>query len=927
MKINSNFFISQRSSTMKTLFQTSIQGLLLIALTLSGLRLAHAGSWEITYERSADYNYQWVQARHNGDKFETILAKTANVIRTSQGKETTTITNVEGVKKYDTQDTETEDERFNNNVYLNWDMNSYNANYFLTNGRKFSPGAKPGHSTAKLNTHVVFHWKRGGPDDNPPKMLYFIEHSSVRSIKTGTEFTFTGLVNPLGGTSVSSGDPNGYITNTVETSVITGIATNNSDTVTSPDRSFAGTADLDTSYENSAYPQGDASIDFVYDVSPLNLSLSATPVGPYDVVTNLPDNKVYNGTTRWAMKLTDNDGNFKIPDPPAPDTPLTDDQKTIHGEYIIDAESAFSAVAARPDGSPIFPNQKFIWKSTPVPDKPIPLYFSVDHQPEILAYKDWLNDQDHDLAVLLHEMGPGATLQDIRDYLQNGGQLTQDNGAIMSPALRDELLRNLEAIWLGSHPPDEQLLDTSTPTKDFSWTMGNADDYANFAAANKNSVVQAYVTGENADDPIIPVGKVKINWSRPKKCLWQVKIFPVTWRVPQGDGFVDLIRKVFSSNEELTEQMELWGGDKIGQIALSLVGAGGEAGAVEPTVINVTTAGDVTGQQVVDQALAQVKEAALDSVADDDTIPDDATGTLHAEADQKGDLEPGETPEHAEGDRSLDNLSNCFVAGTPVLMADGSLKSIEQVKVGDEVESKDPKTGQVSAKKVLRTFRNIAPIILSLTLSNGATITTTPGHPFATTQHGDFILAGHLPLKAQLQEFDGHTAILASETFLAHPTPIFNFEVEDFHTYFVGKSHIWVHNRSLEDAAAKIIKDAKTRGARMAADSHDHSMPQNLIDDTVSNPDNVYNTTDGRLVFCKGNRIVIVEARGSTIGQVVSTYGDGGVKGPSGVSIFGGNENDPSPPVTEQMVIDGLIQRSKGNFYKKGVLIIPTPEN
>lgn len=356
----------------------------------------------------------------------------------------------------------------------------------------------------------------------------------------------------------------------------------------------------------------------------------------------------------------------------------------------------------------------------------------------------------------------------------------------------------MEAAWRGAHMPDEQLLDTSTPTKDFSWTMGNADDYANFATAGKTSVVQAYVTGENADDPVIPVGKVKINWSRPKKCIWEVTIFPVTWRVPQGDGFVDLICKVFSSNEALTEHLQLWGGEKIGQIALAVVGAGGEAGAVEPTIIRVTTAEGVSGETVANQFLKVAAESAPETAAVDEAISQEAQGTVRVRVKQTGDPVEGEPAEPAiEREAPTEFKNNCFVAGTPVLMGDGSLKPIEQIQAGDEVESKDPATGRIQIKKVVRTFRNLAPVILSLTLGSGERLTTTPGHPFATTQHGDFVLAGRLPLQAQLPQFDGHSTTLASESTLAQTTPIFNFEVQDFHTYFVGKSHLWVHNQSL----------------------------------------------------------------------------------------------------------------------------------
>ena len=50
-------------------------------------------------------------------------------------------------------------------------------------------------------------------------------------------------------------------------------------------------------------------------------------------------------------------------------------------------------------------------------------------------------------------------------------------------------------------------------------------------------------------------------------------------------------------------------------------------------------------------------------------------------------------------------LGNCFVAGTPVQMANGTTRPIEQVKVGDFVKSRNPKTGQVEAKRVDRTWR------------------------------------------------------------------------------------------------------------------------------------------------------------------------------------------------------------------------------
>ena len=74
----------------------------------------------------------------------------------------------------------------------------------------------------------------------------------------------------------------------------------------------------------------------------------------------------------------------------------------------------------------------------------------------------------------------------------------------------------------------------------------------------------------------------------------------------------------------------------------------------------------------------------------------------------------------------------CFVAGTVVLMADGSSKSIEQIKKGDLVLSRDEKSGEVSTKKVEEISKRQAPdsTTLVLSFSDGEKIETTSEHPF-----------------------------------------------------------------------------------------------------------------------------------------------------------------------------------------------------
>lgn len=67
----------------------------------------------------------------------------------------------------------------------------------------------------------------------------------------------------------------------------------------------------------------------------------------------------------------------------------------------------------------------------------------------------------------------------------------------------------------------------------------------------------------------------------------------------------------------------------------------------------------------------------------------------------------------------------CFLAGTPVTMADGSTKPIEQVEAGDWVLSFDHKTGETKPGRVKRTMQNRAKIILDF---HGTFVT--PGHVY-----------------------------------------------------------------------------------------------------------------------------------------------------------------------------------------------------
>ena len=137
----------------------------------------------------------------------------------------------------------------------------------------------------------------------------------------------------------------------------------------------------------------------------------------------------------------------------------------------------------------------------------------------------------------------------------------------------------------------------------------------------------------------------------------------------------------------------------------------------------------------------------------------------------------------------------CFVAGTLVLTSLG-LVAIEKIKAGDKVISTDPETFETAEKTVLETYIREASQLVHLTIS-GELITTTVDHPFYVKDYG-FVNAGELYRGDKLLDSKGNTLIVEDEKVenLDEAVKVYNFQVEDFHTYHVGESCVLVHNAS-----------------------------------------------------------------------------------------------------------------------------------
>jgi len=135
----------------------------------------------------------------------------------------------------------------------------------------------------------------------------------------------------------------------------------------------------------------------------------------------------------------------------------------------------------------------------------------------------------------------------------------------------------------------------------------------------------------------------------------------------------------------------------------------------------------------------------------------------------------------------------CFVAGTMILTVAG-LVAIENIKAGDKVIATNPETFEVAEKTVLETYVRDTTELLHLAI-NGEVIKTTFEHPFYVKDVG-FVEAGKLQVGDKLLDSKGNVLVVEDKKLeiTDEPVKVYNFKVDDFHTYHVGNNGILVHN-------------------------------------------------------------------------------------------------------------------------------------
>ncbi|WP_218015778.1 polymorphic toxin-type HINT domain-containing protein, partial [Saccharomonospora azurea] len=147
-----------------------------------------------------------------------------------------------------------------------------------------------------------------------------------------------------------------------------------------------------------------------------------------------------------------------------------------------------------------------------------------------------------------------------------------------------------------------------------------------------------------------------------------------------------------------------------------------------------------------------------------------------------------------------------FVPGTGVLLADGRVKPVEEVEVGDRVWATDPETGEEGPRTVVATItssgiKELVEITVDIDGADGdktTTVVATAEHPFWVDDQGRWLNANALTPGNDLRSADGDQFQVLSLESRTESRRVHNLTINGVHTYYAVASDVGVlaHNSS-----------------------------------------------------------------------------------------------------------------------------------
>ena len=167
-------------------------------------------------------------------------------------------------------------------------------------------------------------------------------------------------------------------------------------------------------------------------------------------------------------------------------------------------------------------------------------------------------------------------------------------------------------------------------------------------------------------------------------------------------------------------------------------------------------------------------------------------------------LDPNAAFGHIYEGNPVGAMESCFVAGTPVLMADGSEKPIDTIQVGEAVLSWNEETKTIFSTTVVKALHHEAKpqTLFDIELENGRIFTVNNDHPMYVVEDIDFVFSDELATRfakgkpITFQDYKNLPVKVVSLRMRRETCKMYNLYVEgqgkNGHTYYT--SGVLVHN-------------------------------------------------------------------------------------------------------------------------------------
>ncbi|WP_435195344.1 Hint domain-containing protein, partial [Streptomyces sp. NRRL F-5630] len=250
------------------------------------------------------------------------------------------------------------------------------------------------------------------------------------------------------------------------------------------------------------------------------------------------------------------------------------------------------------------------------------------------------------------------------------------------------------------------------------------------------------------------------------------------------------------------------------------------------------------------------------------------------------------------GECLTEGAKHSFLAGTDVELADGGIKDIEDVDVGDQVLATDPETGKTSPRKVVGTIvthddKKFTELTV-LADSKNSKLTATDTHPFWSLSDKAWVDAGDLRPGDRLRSSDDTVVTITATRHYTKHQRTYDLTIDRDHTYYVlaGETPVLVHNSGgcpdLDALSQSGMRPAKGKTTHAGREYQKHmnrrDLPvvpgkelktagQDLLDDILTNPQTATSAVNSGN-FAGGTRYIMPDpAGGRGIGATFDANG------------------------------------------------------